>query len=116
MGKLIATTQATIDGVINQVGEWVQGAATTVSTRSSVRPSSGGLVLGRQEDLQWAGRIFAEPVGQVGGHGQRDTEVRRVQRPLREYSGTRPCLEGDLDAIPRLKDEVDGDLFMHGER
>ena len=24
MGKLIATTQATIDGVIDPVGEWVQ--------------------------------------------------------------------------------------------
>ena len=30
-------------------------------------------------------------------------------------SGTRPCSRGDLeDSIPKLKDEVDGDLFMHG--
>src|ERR687897_504466 len=48
MGKLIATTQTTVDGVIDPVGEWVQA-------------------------------------------------------------------DGDLeDSIPKLKDEVDGDLFMHG--
>ena len=30
-------------------------------------------------------------------------------------SGTRPCSTGDVDdSIPKLKDEVDGDLFMHG--
>ncbi len=49
MGKLIATTQATLDGVIDPVGEWVQ-------------PD--------------------------GDHGE--------------------------DSIPKLRDEVDGDLFMHG--
>ncbi len=48
MGKLIATTQATVDGVVDPVGEWVQP-------------------------------------------------------------------DGDLDdAIPKLKDEVDRNLFMHG--
>ena len=42
MGKLIATTQATVDGVIDPVGEWVQGAETTPSTRSSARRDPPG--------------------------------------------------------------------------
>ena len=29
-------------------------------------------------------------------------------------SGTRRCSRGSRDSIPTLKDEVDGDLFMHG--
>src|SRR5918995_925289 len=35
------------------------------------------------QDLRGAGGILAEPVGQVGGHGQPDAEVRRVQDLLR---------------------------------
>ena len=45
--------------------------------------------------------------------------------PMRKYVGSNPLsgglswnatvLEGDLEnSIPRLKDKVDGDLFMHG--
>ena len=33
MGKLIATTQATVDGVIDPVGEWVQEQAGSYGDR-----------------------------------------------------------------------------------
>jgi dihydrofolate reductase len=47
MGKLIATTQATVDGVIDPVGEWVQpdGDHGVYSFERQTR--CGGLVLGR---------------------------------------------------------------------
>ena len=48
MGKLIATTQATLDGVVDPVGEWVQpdGDHGVYSFERQAR--SGGLVLGRK--------------------------------------------------------------------
>src|SRR3954453_14411069 len=48
MGKLIATTQVTVDGVIDPVGEWVQpdGDHGTYSFERQAR--SSGLVLGRK--------------------------------------------------------------------
>lgn len=48
MGKLIAGTQATIDGVVDPAGEWVQpdGDHGDYSFDRQARP--GGLVLGRK--------------------------------------------------------------------
>jgi hypothetical protein len=48
MGKLIATTQATVDGVIDPVGEWGQpdGDHGVYSFQRQAR--SSGLVLGRK--------------------------------------------------------------------
>ena len=42
MGKLIATTQATVDGVIDPVGEWVQADGDHGDSRSSVRRDPAG--------------------------------------------------------------------------
>ena len=48
MGKLIATTQATLDGVVDPVADWVQpdGDHGTYSFERQAR--SAGLVLGRK--------------------------------------------------------------------
>jgi hypothetical protein len=74
MGRLIATTQATVDGVIDPVAEWVQPDGDHGEYSLERQARSGGLVLGRKT-----------------------------------------LIEGDLeDSISRLKDEVAGDLFMHG--
>ena len=60
---------------------------TTASTRSSVRPDPAGWC--------WAARPTREPTEEL------------------EWNAT--LVEGDLeDAIPKLKHEVDGDLFIHG--
>jgi dihydrofolate reductase len=48
MGKLIATTQATIDGVIDPVGEWVQPDGDHGDYSFERQARSGGLVLGRK--------------------------------------------------------------------
>ena len=114
MATLIATTQATVDGVVDPVGEWVQpdGDHGVYSFERQAR--SSGLVLGRKtyeglagywpsQSGKWADMINAMPkyVGSTTLSGDL------------EWNAT--LLEGALDdSIPNLKDKVDGDLFMHG--
>ncbi len=114
MGKLIATTQATIDGVIDPVGPWVQpdGDHGTYSFERQSR--SSGLVLGRKtyeglagywpsQSGRWADMVNAmrKWVGSTTLSG--------------DLGWNATSLTGDLEtSIPKLKDEVDGDLFMHG--
>ena len=114
MGKLIATTQATVDGVIDPVGEWVQPGGDHAEYSFERQARSGGLVLGRKtyeglagywpnETGKWADMVNAIPkwVGSNSLSGEL------------EWNAT--ALEGDLeDSVPKLKQEVDGDLFMHG--
>jgi dihydrofolate reductase len=113
MGKLIATTQATLDGVIDPVGEWVQpdGDHGTYSFERQAR--SSGLVLGRKtyEGLAqyWPSRSgkWADMVNSMPKHVGSTT----LSGDL-EWNAN--LLAGDLeDSIPRLK-EAPGDLFMHG--
>ncbi len=114
MGKLIATTQATVDGVIDPVGEWVQPDGGHGEWSFERQARSAGLVLGRKtyEGLagywptasgKWADMVNAKRkwVGSTTLSG--------------DLTWNATLLEGDLEqAIPRLKAEVDGDLFMHG--
>jgi dihydrofolate reductase len=114
MGKLIATTQATIDGVIDPVGEWVLPEGDHGEYSFERQATSGGLVLGRKtyEGLagywpsqtgKWADMVNALP--KYVGSKTRSGDL--------EWNAT--LLHKDLeDSIPRLKDEVPGDLFMHG--
>jgi dihydrofolate reductase len=48
MGHLIATTQATLDGVIDPVGEWVQPDGDHGDHSFERQSGSSGLVLGRK--------------------------------------------------------------------
>ena len=114
MGHLIATTQATIDGVIDPVGEWVQADGDHGDHSFERQARSGGLVLGRKtyEGLAgyWPSQSgkWADMVNQLPKYVGSNT----LSGDL-EWNAT--LLEGDLaDAIPKLKDQVDGDLFMHG--
>lgn len=114
MGQLIATTQATIDGVIDPVGEWVRPDEDHGEYSFERQARSAGLVLGRKtyEGLagywpsqtgRWADMVNAmrKWVGSTTLSGDLD------------WNAT--LLEGDLeDSIPKLKAEVDGDLFLHG--
>ena len=114
MGKLIATTQATVDGVIDPVGEWVEEGGDHAEYSFDRQARSGGLVLGRatyeglagywpSQSGKWADMVNALPK-YVGS--------RTLSGDL-EWNAT--LLEGELqDAIPKLKHEVDRDLFMHG--
>ncbi len=114
MGKLIATTQATLDGVIDPVGEWVQPDGDHGDHSFERQSRSAGLVLGRKtfeglagywpgESGKWADMVNAMPK-YVGS--------RTLSGEL-GWNGT--LLEGDLeDSIPKLKAAVEGDLFMHG--
>jgi dihydrofolate reductase len=111
---IVATTQATVDGVIDPVGEWVQEGGDHAEYSFERQARSGGLVLGRltyerlagywpSESGKWADMVNAMPK-YVGS--------KTLSGDL-EWNAT--PLAGDIeDSIPKLKDEVDGDLFMHG--
>ncbi len=114
MGTLIATTQATLDGVIDPVGEWVQPEGDHGEYSFERQAASSGLVLGRKtyeglagywpnETGKWADMVNSMPkyVGSTTLSG--------------ELGWNATVLDGDLEtSVPKLKDEVDGDLFMHG--
>jgi dihydrofolate reductase len=114
MGKLIATTQATLDGVIDPVGEWVQPDADHGRYSFERQARSGGLVLGRKTYE-----------GLAGYWPSRSGQWAEMLNQLPKYVGSR-TLSGDLEwnatllvgdlqgSIPRLKEEIDADLFMHG--
>jgi dihydrofolate reductase len=114
MGRLIATTQATLDGVIDPVGGWVQEGGDHAAYSFERQARSAGLVLGRQtyeglagywpnESGKWADMVNAMPK-YVGS--------KTLSGDL-EWNAT--LLTGDIEnSIPKLKREVDGDLFMHG--
>ncbi len=114
MGKLIASAQATIDRVVDPVGEWVQPDGDHGDYSFDRQARSGGLVLGRKtyEGLarywpgqtgKWADMVNAIPkyVGSQSLSGDLGWNAVLLEMPLEE-------------SIPRLKHEVDGDLFMHG--
>lgn len=114
MGQLIATTQATLDGVIDPVGEWVEPGGDHAEYSFARQERSGGLVLGRKtyEGLAafWPSQTgkWADMVNRMPKHVGSNTLSGEL-----EWNAT--LLEGELeDSIPKLKADVDGDLFMHG--
>src|SRR6187431_2555603 len=114
MGKLIATTQATLDGVIDPVGEWVQAGGDHGEYSFERQAQSAGLVLGRKtyEGLAgyWPSQTgkWADMVNGISKYvGSRTLSGELV------WNAT--ALDGDVEeSIPKLKGDVDGDLFMHG--
>ena len=114
MGKLIATTQATVDGVIDPVGEWVQPGGDHAEYSFERQAASGGLVLGRPTYEGLAG-YWPNETGKWADmvNGLRKYVASNSLSGELEWNAT--ALEGELeDSIPKLKQEVDGDLFMHG--
>ena len=61
MGKLLATTQATVDGVIDPVGEWVQPDGDHGDYSFERQARSGELVLGRKTYEGWPDTRRAKP-------------------------------------------------------
>jgi dihydrofolate reductase len=114
MGKLIATTQATLDGVIDPVGEWVQPDGDHGTHSFERQAIAAGMVLGRKTYEGLAG-YWPDKSGKWAD----------MVNQMRKYVGSTTLsgeipwnatlLEGALeDSIPKLKSEADGDLFMHG--
>ena len=114
MGRLIATTQATVDGVIDPVGEWVEPGGDHAEYSFERQDASAGMLLGR---TTWEGLAGYWP-NETGKwadmvNGMRKWVGSRTLSGDLEWNST--LLEGDIsESIPKLKDEVDGDLFMHG--
>jgi dihydrofolate reductase len=114
MGKLIATTQATVDGVIDPVAEWVQPDGDHGEYSFERQARSAGMVLGRKtyEGLAgyWPSQSgkWADMVNELPKHVGSETLAGEL-----EWNAT--LLEGDIgESIPNLKEKVDADLFMHG--
>lgn len=114
MGKLIATTQVTLDGVIDPVGEWVMPDGDHGEHSFERQARSAGMVLGRKtyEGLAayWPDKSgkWADMVNALPKYVASTTLTGEIP-----WNAT--LLEGAIeDSIPRLKDEVEGDLFMHG--
>jgi dihydrofolate reductase len=114
MGKLIASTQATLDGVIDPVGEWVMpdGDHGTYSFERQKR--SAGMLLGRKT---WEGLAGYWP-NQTGEWAEMVNAIDKYVGSTTlsgELEWNSTLLEGELeDSIPKLKREVDGDLYLHG--
>src|SRR5262245_59522977 len=114
MGKLIASTQATVDGVIDPVGDWVEPGGDHAEYSFERQERSAGMVLGRKtyeglagywpsETGKWADMVNAMPkyVGSRTLSGDLEWNATLLDDPIEE-------------SIPKLTAEVDGDLFMHG--
>src|SRR5918998_6663083 len=85
MGKLIATTQATVDGVIDPVGEWVQADTDHADYSFERQARSGGLVLGRKTYE-----------GLAGYWPSQSGKWADMVNPMPKYVGSR-TLSGDLE-------------------
>ena len=119
MGKLIASTQATLDGVIDPVGEWVQPGGDHAEYSFERQARSSGLVLGRKtyEGLAavWP-QLTDDPT--LGRYADRINSMpkyvasRSLREPL-EWNAT--LLEGDLaQSVAAIKERHQGDLIVSG--
>lgn len=116
MGKLIATTQATLDGVVDPVADWVMPEGDHGEHSFERQKASAGLVLGRKtyEGLAefWPEQPDSDPWAKWINPFPKFVGSKTLSGDL-EWNAS--LLEGDVsESIPKLKDDVDGDLFMHG--
>lgn len=114
MAQLIATTQATLDGVIDPVGEWVDPDGDHGRHSFERQAASAGLVLGRRTYEGLAG-YWPDQTGPWADmvNGMRKWVGSCTLDGDLPWNAT--LLEGELDqSINHLKNEVEGDLFMHG--
>lgn len=114
MGRVIATAQATLDGVVDPVGEWVQPEGDHGEYSFERQSRSAGLLLGRKT---YEGLAAYWPTA--------EGRWADMVNPMRKWVGSKAlsgelewnaaALEGELeDSVPALKQEVGGDLFLHG--
>ena len=114
MGKLIATTQATLDGVIDPVADWVMPEGDHGEYSFEQQDAGAGMVLGRKTYEGLAG-FWPNETGKWAdlSNGQRKWVGSNTLSGDLEWNAT--LLENPLeDSLPKVKDEVDGDLYMHG--
>lgn len=114
MGKLIATTQATLDGVIDPVGEWVQPDGDHGHYSFERQAKSAGMLLGRKT-FEGLAQYWPDKTGKWADMVNAMPKYVASTTLAGELDWNATLLEGELeDSIPKLKAAVDGDLFMHG--
>src|SRR3954467_15863026 len=84
MGKLIATAQATVGGVVDPVGEWVQADGDHGDYSFERQARSGGLVLGRST---YEGLAGVSP-GQTGKGADMGKQMPKFGRARRRREAT----------------------------
>ena len=106
MGKLIATTQATVDGVIDPVGEWVQPDGDHGDYSFERQARSSGLVLGRKTYE-----------GLAGYWPSQSGKWADMVNPMPKYVGSN-TLSGDLEWNATLNPLVwgEGNVHVLGDR
>jgi dihydrofolate reductase len=113
MGRLIVSTQMTLDGVID-VGEWYVAEGEHDRVGKDQLRDAGGLLLGRKTYEGLA--AYWSPL---------QTEWANLINPIPKYVASRTLhgslewnatlLDGDAaDAVSRLKAELPSDLLMYG--
>lgn len=113
--KLIATTQLTVDGVIDSVGEWVDPEGDHAMHSFELQKDSGGLVMGRKtyEGLAgfWPQQPDSDPWAAMINPMPKFVGSTTLEGPL-EWNAT--LIDGGLDGVQSLKDSAAGDLFVQG--
>ena len=107
MGQLIATTQATLDGVIDPVGEWVQPGGDHAEYSFARQARSSGLVLGRKTYE-----------GLAGYWPSQEGKWADMVNPLPKYVGSN-TLSGELEwnaTLLRVTRERDPEAEGRGRR
>ncbi|WP_272473027.1 dihydrofolate reductase family protein [Baekduia alba] len=114
MAQLIATTQATLDGVIDPVADWVDPDGDHGQHSFERQARSAGLVLGRKTYEGLAG-FWPEQTGPWADMVNTMHKWVGSRTLTGELSWNATLLGGDLErSLAQLKTDVDGDLFLHG--
>jgi dihydrofolate reductase len=116
MGKLIATAQHTVDGVIDSVGEWVDPGADHGDHSFELQRNSSGLVMGRKtyEGLAgyWPQQPDSDPWAALINPMPKYVGSTTLEGPL-EWNST--LIEGDLaTGLAEIKEQAESDLFLQG--
>ena len=118
MGKLIATTQATLDGVIDPVGEWVQPDGDHGDYSFERQARSSGMVLGRKTYEGLSAAYTAMAAGdEVTGFVTRMNSIPKhvATRTLQTLSWNATALGADVAGeLAAIKQQGDGYLLKYG--
>lgn len=113
MGKLIISTAMTVDGVVD-VGEWYVSEGEHDAAGREQFEHAGGMLLGRKtyEGLAPYWSATEGPWADLLNPMPKFVASRTLEGSL-DWNAT--VIEGEVeDALPRLKQELEGDLFLIG--
>jgi dihydrofolate reductase len=116
MGKVIATTQATVDGVIDSVGEWVEPEGDHGDHSFELQKRSAGLLLGRKTYEGLAGFWPQQPESDKWAAMVNPLPKYVASRTLQgELDWNATVIEGDLaEEVGKLKEQPGQNILKYG--